>query len=489
MSFRLPCPACQAPQAVSDTYLGRLVRCQRCGHAFRVERPGTDVPTATDPDNWSEDDRETRPSRPAVGAGTWVILAGAAGVLGLMVVVGAYLFLSGRPADARFAPPAVAKTPVPDDRATVNVPFRMAPRPMQPDLGPMVVPVVPPINAPNPNPVAAFGLPADAGRILVVGFAADGVTVVAGTDADVAVWVTLTGRIVARSPGRAGADRLVSAAVSPDGQRVAFARNGGPLVYVDRLNPDVPVEIRSDDWGEPGQEKVAFSPDGRRLVTGHADGWVRVSETKGDGKPVREWQRSNNPVCAVAWAPDRTTIVSADTTLKLYDAEKLDFLFEVPRSRERAYSALAFSSNGRRLAAAKENAVLLWDIYAGRPHPLGLRTIAVADRVVALALSSDGGLVAGVDHAGNVVVWETDSLQPRMALPSTARGVRPDVCLAFSPDGRRLAVGQGAAVQVYDTKAGGGVSAPVKRSLRPGPSGAGAVPAQRAAGRSVGTCP
>src|SRR5262245_59427794 len=147
MSFRLPCPACQALQAVSDAYLGRLVRCQRCGHAFRVERPGTDIPAATETDSWADDDRETRPSRPAAGAGTWLMLAGAAGAIGLIVVVGAYLLLTGRPADARFAPAQVAKAPVAQDRAMVNVPFRR-PGPMQPDFGPPAVPVVPPINVP-----------------------------------------------------------------------------------------------------------------------------------------------------------------------------------------------------------------------------------------------------------------------------------------------------------------------------------------------------
>src|SRR5262249_58740791 len=135
----------------------------------------------------------------------------------------------------------------------------MAQRPMVPDFGPPAAPVMPPVNAPTPDPITTFVLPADAGRIIALGFAADGVTLAVGTDADVAVWVNAN-RIGARSPGRAGPDRLVPAAVSADGSRVAFARNGGPLVYLDRQNPRAPGEVGAGELGGSGQGERAFCP-------------------------------------------------------------------------------------------------------------------------------------------------------------------------------------------------------------------------------------
>src|SRR5262245_25642168 len=99
MSFRLPCPSCRAPQALTEAYLGRQVRCQKCGTAFRVERPT--IPLHSEERSADSSDglvRSDRPVRPAPGgAGAGLMIAVVAGVLLLAGVGAAYLFLTGRP--------------------------------------------------------------------------------------------------------------------------------------------------------------------------------------------------------------------------------------------------------------------------------------------------------------------------------------------------------------------------------------------------------
>jgi hypothetical protein len=116
-------------------------------------------------------------------------------------------------------------------------------------------------------------------------------------------------------------------------------------------------------------------------------------------------------------------------------------------------TALAFSPDGRTIAAGGYHEVTLWSAADGK---LAGRIPRVAQRTFALAFSPDGKRLAVAGGApgvmGEVRVCDVDARSPGRVLERTA-----DVVLAvrFSPDGARLAAGgTDNAVRVFDAASG-----------------------------------
>ena len=96
--------------------------------------------------------------------------------------------------------------------------------------------------------------------------------------------------------------------------------------------------------------------------------------------------------------------------------------------------AVCLSPNGKRFATAEGNAVRLWDAKTGDE----LRSIACeinAKGGVPLVFSSDGKSIATVAGDRTVRVWAVDSGKEEARLPPLADGVR---CVVFTLDGKQL---------------------------------------------------
>jgi WD40 repeat protein len=141
---------------------------------------------------------------------------------------------------------------------------------------------------------------------------------------------------------------------------------------------------------------VAFSPDGKRLVGGGADGTVRTWPLDNDS-PGPVLSGHSGSVTSICFTPDGSTLVtsSLDRTVRLWDMNRFC-----------------------------ARAVLM-------PHPVGIACAAV---------SPDGRLlVTGAnDGIGIGKVWDREWLAERAVLRSHQASF---ICVAFSPDGKRLATG------------------------------------------------
>jgi len=112
-------------------------------------------------------------------------------------------------------------------------------------------------------------------------------------------------------------------------------------------------------------------------------------------------------------------------------------------------SSFVLAKSGKIAAAALQNHKLqLWSLPEGRT----LRTIDLGGRNIdILAVSADGALLAGGDHAGGYTVWNTatGAQQMQLKLPYYP------MAIAFSADTKRLAIAPAnQPVQVYDPASG-----------------------------------
>src|SRR5262249_3225612 len=115
--------------------------------------------------------------------------------------------------------------------------------------------------------------------------------------------------------------------------------------------------------------------------------------------------------------------------------------------------SVAMSPDGKTLATgADDNVVQLWDVATGKP---GTKLAGHTDWVLALTFSPDGKQLASGGHHGVVRLGEVASGKKLLDIPAQAAPqpnqppppLTPVQSLAFSPDGKQLAVG-GADAQI-----------------------------------------
>jgi WD40 repeat protein/serine/threonine protein kinase len=327
-----------------------------------------------------------------------------------------------------------------------------------------------------------------------VAFSPDGRRLATGSwDQTVKIWDTATGREVLTLRGHSGEIR--SLVFSPDGHRLVSASADGTV----RVWDASPAEGEPDPGcltlpGHTGDVKaVAFHPqDLRLLASAGADGTIRLWDT-GSGKPLRIFNAHARVLAALAYSPDgkRLAVAGGDSpgnNIKVWDTAMWKEVFPLPLTTNSAGLSVAFSRDGRLLAAGchGKKPVTIWDAGNGqliRELPNKWVTTSVAFRpdgrllaaanydgtvrvwdvtngeevvrpplrhgaATSVVFSSDGKRLASASMDQTVTVWDTRTWEPRLVLSNPTGGVKS---VAFSPDGKRLAWGgTDATVKVWD---------------------------------------
>ena len=111
-------------------------------------------------------------------------------------------------------------------------------------------------------------------------------------------------------------------------------------------------------------------------------------------------------------------------------------------------SALAFSSDGRTLAAATTSGVQFWNV---RDQRVGRTLRSNAFVLNGLGLSDDGRVLATIGDDAAVRIWHPRARRPVQRLLNGDPGGSTEV--AVTPDGRTLATGgSDGAVRLWDTQ-------------------------------------
>jgi WD40 repeat protein len=290
----------------------------------------------------------------------------------------------------------------------------------------------------------------------------DGTTLAAATAKDTRLYDGDTGKVV----------RALGATGSP----VAWRRDGKQLLLlsdaVKYLDAGSGAVVRT--VAAAGARAFAEAPDGARLVT-TSDAAFAVHDAAA-GKEVHRFDIAGS--LPPWWWPGRPLVTGVGTpTLSLWDPAAGKRLASL-EGHAASVSAVTFSPGGKVLATASyDKAVRLWDAATGKP----LRTFAEHPAaVLAVAFSANGKLVASAGADKQVLVWEAASgkvlhrltghpadvtalawapgssallaaagregtvrlWSVRPARAAKLEGVNEMACLAWSPDGKRLAGGQ-----------------------------------------------
>jgi len=211
---------------------------------------------------------------------------------------------------------------------------------------------------------------------------------------------------------------------------------------------------------ESETESMALTPDGKTVIVAEAGDYIRLWDRTAR-QSVGMFQSPEYGITTMALSPDGTIVaagssnaIQKDGRIVLWDVGRGWPIGSTLVANSLGVNAMAFSPNGKILVSANSD-LIFWDVKAGKPIELAGQPL-VNGQVWGLAFSPDGKVLAVGGDSG-ITLWdaltgETYS-SPALAYdPSTfPSGVSS---IAFSPDGKLLAGAGGTIVRLWDMTTG-----------------------------------
>jgi WD40 repeat protein len=243
-------------------------------------------------------------------------------------------------------------------------------------------------------------------------------------------------------------DQVSNVAFSADGKQLASASGDETVCLWDAESGKLMHTLESPlDWSgklkrwffrlshaQSWPWNVAFSPDGKRVVSAPGDRTARLWDAE-SGKIVQTLKGHLDPITDVVFSPDSQQLASTsfDKTVRLWDAGSGELGQTLEGHSDWVWRVI-FSPDGKQLASASDDkTVQLWDAGSGK---LAHTIKGHSDRVSSIAFSPDSKRIASASFDKTVRVWEAKSGRLVQTLGGHSGSVWD---VAFSPDGKRLA--------------------------------------------------
>jgi WD40 repeat protein/serine/threonine protein kinase/tetratricopeptide (TPR) repeat protein len=277
---------------------------------------------------------------------------------------------------------------------------------------------------------------------------------------------------------------VLRVAFEPGGGRLASAGADGTVKVWDVASGQEVLSFQGHTREVYG---LAFSPDGKWLASASWDGTVKVWDAAG-GQEVRSFKEPSGFATRVAFSPDGQWLAWGSADFSQLDQSREIKVCDVASGRvvtslqEDApwVSGVAFSPDGSRLASASikvdagtHQAVKVWDLRTGQevlalkgytggmtsPFRNAVARGQIIPRVTkyprgpGVTFRPDGKRLAWAGEDRTVRVWDSSTGQEILSLQ--AEGNRAgSQCVAFSPDGRRLAAASSDRLRVWNAETG-----------------------------------
>ncbi len=266
--------------------------------------------------------------------------------------------------------------------------------------------------------------------IFTVAFSPDGRTIAAGLGPDVFFWDPQSGREIRHLTGKG--NRIV---------KLTFASDGNVLVCGDADHYLYRWDLKT---GKCSHCRNFFDGNPLRVFgNGHVDKKVHLASLAADGKTAVWFVRH--------WREDPVGAVSGAGHLVIWDWPEGKALCNIEINNPNDPFVVALSPNGKFLTYASNGyeAVTIWDASTGK----AVKTLDTGSRIETIAFSADGRRVAAILDCHGLVVWDiaTGKECLRQSFHAWYSSFGP---LVFSPDGKKVAIGQAHSMRIWDVSSG-----------------------------------
>jgi len=272
-------------------------------------------------------------------------------------------------------------------------------------------------------------------RVLAVAFSTDGLTVSGESDqGEIKLWDHRTGEVKRRLNIEQDEPSLVAA--SRNGK--SFAEVSQEKLLLWDTNSDAKRIVLLP--GEQPVSALALSADGQMVAVGSGS---EVTLLTPGGEVVKKLSGPEGSLSGLAFSYDGRLLAAAyeDGVISIMNVAS-GRIEKVLRALT-GITALVFAPNGVTLAtAAQDNSISIWNLQTDLPQE---KLQKHDDRINALAFSPDGQLLASGGDDRTIVLWEVAAGKSRRTFKGHDQTV---TSLAFSPDGQLLASGSGNAAVV-----------------------------------------